>query len=47
MNVKSDPAGAAPTLPGYRFVRHLGSGGYSEVYLYERELPGRTSPSRS
>jgi serine/threonine protein kinase len=28
-------------LPGYRFVRPLGTGGFSDVYLYEQTLPHR------
>ena len=32
---------AAPALPGYRFLEHLGSGGYSQVYLYEQDMPRR------
>jgi eukaryotic-like serine/threonine-protein kinase len=32
---------AAPDLPGYRFVRHLGAGGNAQVYLYEQDLPRR------
>ena len=31
----------APELPGYRFERLLGSGGYSDVYLYRQQLPSR------
>ncbi|MGI8677283.1 MAG: serine/threonine-protein kinase [Jatrophihabitans sp.] len=30
-----------PDLPGYRFERVLGSGGYSDVYLYRQQLPSR------
>ncbi len=33
--------GAAPDLPGYRFIRHLGAGGNAQVYLYEQDLPYR------
>jgi serine/threonine protein kinase len=29
----------APDLPGLHFQRKLGSGGFSDVYLYEREQP--------
>jgi hypothetical protein len=29
-------------LPGYRYVRPLGTGGFSDVYLYEQQLPHRT-----
>lgn len=30
-----------PALPGYTFVRVLGSGGFSDVFLYEQHLPKR------
>ncbi len=30
-----------PELPGYRFVSLLGSGGFSDVFLYEQQLPRR------
>jgi len=30
-----------PELPGYRFARPLGTGGFSDVYLYEQLLPHR------
>ncbi len=30
-----------PELPGLRYVRPLGAGGFSDVYLYEQELPKR------
>lgn len=32
---------APPDLPGYLFVRHIGSGGNAQVYLYEQNLPHR------
>jgi tRNA A-37 threonylcarbamoyl transferase component Bud32 len=32
---------APPDLPGYRFVKHIGSGGNAQVYLYEQNLPHR------
>ena len=32
---------AAPTIPGLRFIRKLGAGGYADVYLYEQALPQR------
>ncbi len=32
---------APPDLPGYTFLRHLGSGGFSDVHLYERHMPRR------
>lgn len=31
----------APTLPGFTFVRALGSGGFADVFLYEQNLPRR------
>lgn len=30
-----------PELPGYTHVRLLGSGGYSDVFLYEQQMPRR------
>lgn len=30
-----------PELPGYAYVRPLGSGGFSDVYLYRQEMPRR------
>ena len=30
-----------PDLPGFRYERLLGSGGYSDVFLYEQEMPRR------
>lgn len=30
-----------PVLPGYSYVRPLGSGGYSDVFLYEQDMPRR------
>lgn len=35
------PVAAPPELPGLRYSRLLGSGGFSDVYLYEQELPRR------
>jgi serine/threonine protein kinase len=35
------PASQPPELPGYTFVRLLGSGGFSDVFLYEQQLPKR------
>lgn len=35
------PASTPPVLPGYTFVRLLGSGGFSDVFLYDQELPRR------
>lgn len=31
----------APELPGYRYEKLLGSGGFSDVFLYEQKLPKR------
>ena len=31
----------APELPGYEFVSILGSGGFSDVFLYQQRLPRR------
>ncbi len=30
---------SAPPIPGYRYVEHLGSGGFADVFLYEQEWP--------
>lgn len=38
MTPDRNPA-VAPQLAGYAFQRLLGSGGFADVYLYERELP--------
>jgi serine/threonine protein kinase len=38
MSPQRQPA-APPDLPGHRYVRILGSGGFADVFLYERELP--------
>jgi len=35
------PASQPPELPGYTFVRLLGSGGFSDVFLYDQALPRR------
>ncbi|MFC8302220.1 serine/threonine-protein kinase [Specibacter sp. NPDC057265] len=40
MSARRAPA-APPVLPGYRFVSVLGSGGFSDVYLYEQDRPRR------
>ena len=38
-----NPTGAdgPPELPGYQFLQHIGTGGNSQVYLYEQALPRR------
>jgi serine/threonine protein kinase len=35
------PASTPPELPGYTFVKLLGSGGFSDVFLYDQKLPRR------
>ncbi|MCQ1957317.1 protein kinase [Arthrobacter sp. zg-Y826] len=30
-----------PEISGYRYLRHLGSGGFADVYLYEQDHPRR------
>lgn len=35
------PPMSPPAIPGFRFERLLGSGGYSDVFLYEQEMPRR------
>lgn len=32
---------AQPLIPGYSYVRPLGSGGFAKVYLYEQDMPRR------
>ncbi|QAY73762.1 serine/threonine protein kinase [Agromyces protaetiae] len=34
-------AAAPPELPGYKYIDHLGSGGFADVYRYEQRLPRR------
>ena len=31
----------APQIPGFRFVDHIGEGGFADVFRYEQELPTR------
>ncbi|WP_026553912.1 serine/threonine-protein kinase [Arthrobacter sp. 35W] len=40
MSTKRPPA-APPHIPGYSYVSLLGSGGFSDVFLYEQERPRR------
>ncbi|MCC9178967.1 serine/threonine-protein kinase [Arthrobacter sp. zg-Y750] len=40
MNKKRAPA-PPPEISGYRYLRHLGSGGFADVYLYEQDHPRR------
>lgn len=35
------PPAPPPEIPGFTFIRLLGSGGFSDVFLYEQELPRR------
>ncbi len=41
--MSSEPSGepAPPLIPGLVFAHKLGSGGYSDVYLYEQQMPLR------
>jgi serine/threonine protein kinase len=38
--VHQEPA-SAPEIPGYTYVRPIGHGGFSDVYLYEQQMPRR------
>ncbi|MBD8058448.1 serine/threonine protein kinase [Cellulomonas sp. JH27-2] len=40
MTARREPS-APPTLPGYRYVRLLGLGGFADVFLYRQDLPVR------
>jgi serine/threonine protein kinase len=31
----------APVIPGFTFVKHIGSGGFADVFLFEQHLPAR------
>ena len=35
------PPAPPPRIPGFRFLEHLGSGGFADVYLYEQDRPRR------
>lgn len=37
----SRPPSVPPELSGYRPLRHLGSGGFADVFLYQQQLPYR------
>lgn len=39
--MSSRPPAPPPVLPGFEFVRHLGSGSFADVYLYEEQNLGR------
>ncbi|WP_244304774.1 serine/threonine-protein kinase [Leucobacter viscericola] len=34
-------AASVPAIPGFSYVRPLGSGGFAQVYLYEQDMPRR------
>lgn len=34
-------AASPPVLPGYTYIRPLGSGGFADVYLFEQDMPRR------
>ncbi|WP_156761557.1 serine/threonine-protein kinase [Microbacterium karelineae] len=40
MSARRAPA-APPSLPGFSYVKPLGSGGFADVFLYEQHLPRR------
>ncbi|MEA5456395.1 serine/threonine-protein kinase [Sinomonas sp. JGH33] len=40
MNSRRPPS-APPALPGFDYVRVLGSGGFADVFLYQQQLPRR------
>ncbi|MGO1629595.1 MAG: serine/threonine-protein kinase [Microbacterium sp.] len=35
------PPAAPPQLPGFEYIRLLGSGGFADVFLYEQQMPKR------
>lgn len=35
------PPAPPPRIPGFRFLEHLGAGGFADVYLYEQDRPRR------
>ena len=35
------PTAPPPTIEGYRYLKHLGTGGFANVYLYEQDRPRR------
>ncbi|WP_147681145.1 serine/threonine-protein kinase [Actinomyces ruminicola] len=37
----ADREGSPPSIPGFTYLRDLGAGGYSRVYLYEQHMPQR------
>ena len=41
MSDRDEHVGVAPMLPGYQWIRYLGSGGFADVYLCRQEMPSR------
>jgi serine/threonine protein kinase len=41
VHVARRKAAAPPVLPGYTYIRPLGSGGFADVYLFEQDMPRR------
>lgn len=39
--VHEEEPDTAPEIPGYTYVRPIGHGGFSDVYLYEQDMPRR------
>jgi len=39
--MKKRPPAPPPSIPGFSFLEHLGSGGFADVYLYEQDRPRR------
>ncbi|MBF4992950.1 protein kinase [Arthrobacter gandavensis] len=39
--MKKRPPAPPPAIHGFRFLEHLGSGGFADVYLYEQDRPRR------
>lgn len=39
--MSSRAATGAPAIPGFSYVRPLGSGGFAQVFLYEQDMPRR------
>ena len=33
--------GRPPVLPGFTYIRPLGSGGFADVFAYDQQLPAR------
>ena len=39
--MSSRPPSAPPELPGFSYIRPLGTGGFADVFLYEQNRPRR------